>query len=69
MYLSSQIVSFYDDDDDHSDDDNDDDDDDDDDNDINGDGIASAAADEGPAFIPLDSPGSQRSCRQWFAPF
>ena len=33
-----------------------DDDDNDDDDDVNGDGIASASGDEGPAFIPLDSP-------------
>ena len=33
-----------------------DDDDNGDDGDVNGDGIASASGDEGPAFIPLDSP-------------
>ena len=57
-YCWQKIVSFYDDDDNDSDDDNGDDDDDQDHDgdDVNGDGIASAAADEGPAFIPLDSP-------------
>ena len=63
-YCWQKVVSFYDDDDTDDNDDNDDDNDDDDDaddqdhdgDDVNGDGIASAAADEGPAFIPLDSP-------------